>query len=309
MIQFISIGVAQLSKAKTTNTIYSTQDGQGKINLLHGSHIQKLHMPDQKIQQVYKYVETALKSDGGNNWDAITAHNPKIKYFEGKYFLYYCSTNFGDLELSEQELIETAKVGYSHSNWSVLRNNQRTGVAMSESLSGPWERSKFPIIEPAGPITTLTVNPAVCQGKDGKYFMIIKGDKPNEKRFIRNQALATSNYPQGPFDIQPEPVIDNLDTEDASMWYDHKADRFYAVFHAHKYIGLMTSPNGYNWEKAKYYEIITKQMPIGKDQILGTDRLERPFVFVEDDKPKVLSLAVKKGEDAFSIFVPLTPKN
>ena len=273
------------------------------------THSEVAHAIAENPSGPYQYIETALKSDGGNAWDAITAHNPKIKYFDGKYYLYYISTNNGASNLSESELIETAKVGYTHENWPLLRNNQRTGVAVSESLSGPWVRSKAPIIEPSGPITTITVNPAVCQGKNGKYFMIIKGDKPNEKKFIRNQALATSNSPHGPFDIQPNPVIDNLDTEDASMWYDQKVNRFYAVFHAHKYIGLMTSLNGYNWEKAHDYEIITKQVPMTNDQFLTPDRLERPFVFVEDDEPKVLSLAVKKGNDAYSIFISLTPED
>ncbi|MBT7093458.1 MAG: hypothetical protein HN936_09440, partial [Bacteroidetes bacterium] len=71
---------------------------------------------------------------------------------------------------------------YSHPNWAILRPNQRTGVAVSSSLSGPWTRMEQPLIEPSGPITTLTVNPAITQGKDGKYYLVVKGDKPNEER-------------------------------------------------------------------------------------------------------------------------------
>ena len=37
----------------------------------------------------WKYRETVLTGRGKGHWDAITAHNPKIKFFDGKYYLYY----------------------------------------------------------------------------------------------------------------------------------------------------------------------------------------------------------------------------
>lgn len=253
----------------------------------------------------YTFLEISLKSNSDNQWDAITAHNPKIKFFEGKYYLYYISTNSGEKSISVEELIETAKVGYTHENWAILRNNQRTGVAVSSSLNGPWKRSKNPIIEPAGPITTLTVNPAICEGRNGEYLMIIKGDKPNETRFIRNQALAKATTPEGPYTVLSKPVIDDLDTEDVSMWFDTNSDQFYAIFHAHGFIGLMNSPDGYSWAKAKNYKVNQKQLILKSGEKLIPDRMERPFVFIEDGNPTVISFAIKKGNDAFSVFVPL----
>ena len=53
----------------------------------------------------WKYKETVLKGRGKGYWDAITVHNPKIKSFEGKYYLYYCSTNLGDMDYTEEDLI------------------------------------------------------------------------------------------------------------------------------------------------------------------------------------------------------------
>jgi len=253
----------------------------------------------------YSYVETVIRGRGHGHWDAITAHNPKIKYFEGKYYLYYIGTHSGETVISDNELIETAKTGYSHRNWSVLRNNQRTGVAISGSLYGPWERLDYPIVEPAVPITTLTVNPAICRGPDGTYFMIVKGDKPDEERFIRNQALAVSKTPEGPFKIESKPVIDYMDTEDVSIWHDPKRDRFYAVFHAHNYIGMITSDDGYKWESAKYAEVSPKSIPFANGRILKPDRMERPFVYIEKNTPVVLAVAVKKGSDSYTIFILL----
>ena len=256
----------------------------------------------------WKYIETALSGRGKGNWDAITAHNPKIKYFDGKYYLYYVSTNLGERNYSQQELIETARTGYRHPNWSILRPNQRTGVAVATSLNGPWTRMEYPLIEPSGPITTLTVNPASARGKDGKYFLIVKGDKPNETRFIRNQALAISDSPAGPFDMQSKPVIDYLDTEDMSMWYDAKRDYYYAVFHAHTFIGMVSSPDGINWRKATEYVIKPKRLAMTDGSFLEPDRMERPFIFQENGEPKVLSVAVKKGDESYNVFIPIKEK-
>ena len=254
------------------------------------------------------YKETALEGNDKGNWDEITAHNPKIKYFDGKYYLYYIATNFGGKDYTDETLIATNGKTLADDNRRLLRENQRTGVVISNSLNGPWERLSQPIIEPSGPIVTLTVNPAIAKGADNQYYLIVKGDKPNETRFIRNQAIASSATPIGPFKMHPNPVIGNLDTEDVSMWYDEKQAQFYAVFHAHTFIGLMTSKDGMNWEKAKHYNITDKKVLLEDIIFLTPDRMERPFVYVENGQPVALCLAVKKGDDSYTIFIPLRPK-
>lgn len=274
------------------------------------THSEVAHAVSDNPAGPWKYVGTALKGRGEGNWDAITAHNPKIKFFNGKYYLYYISTNLGDKKYTEENLIETSKVGYSHPNWKILRPNQRTGVAVSKSLDGPWERHDKPLIEPSGPITTLTVNPAITQGPDDKYYLIIKGDKPNETRFIRDQAIAVSDKPDGSFTIQPKPVIDDLDTEDMSIWYDKKRKKFFGIFHSNndgKFIGCMQSRNGIEWEKAPEYRVMEKYLILNGDT-LRPDRLERPFVFMENGEPSVLSLAARQGNESYGIFIPLKPK-
>jgi alpha-L-fucosidase len=272
------------------------------------THSEIAHATSDKPGGPWKYQSTVLQSRGPGYWDAITAHNPKIKFFEDKYYLYYVSTNLGDKEYNEQDLIETARVGYSHPNWAILRPNQRTGVAVAESLNGPWIRKDQPLIEPSGPIETLTVNPAVTKGKDGKYYLVVKGDKPNETRFIRDQAMAISDYPDQDFVIQDKPVIDYLDTEDMSIWYDQKRDYFYGVFHAHSFIGMVSSKNGTDWKKATEYSIFPKKIATKDGSFLTPDRLERPFMYIENDEPQVLSLAVKEGDESYTVFIPIEPK-
>lgn len=253
----------------------------------------------------WKYKETVLKGSGKGHWDEITAHNPKIKYFDGKYYLYYISTNLGGKEYTHQDLMELSTASLKDKDRAVLRKNQRTGVAVSNAINGPWKRMNKALIEPSGPIENITVNPAISQGKDGKYYLIVKGDKPNEQKFIRNQAIAVSNSPTGPFVMQPNPVIGDLDTEDVSMWYDEKQAKFYAVFHAHSFIGLMTSMDGLNWKKAEHYNITDKKIVLEDGSILIPNRMERPFIYLENGNPVVLCLAIKKEDDSYTVFIPL----
>lgn len=252
------------------------------------------------------YKETVF-GGSGKGWDAISAFNSKIKFFKGKYYLYYVSTNAGEVKLSEADLQNIAKVGGKHKYWQLLRRNQRTGVAVSKSLNGPWQRFDKPIVEPSGPIQTLTVNPAVAEGRDKRFYMIVKGDKPGgEKYFLRNQALAIADKPEGPFIIQPKPVVDNLDTEDVSMWYDKSRNRFYAVFHSTEgFIGMMTSANGIDWEKAVDYKLTPKTLKKADGTLYKPEKMERPFVYIEKGKPTVFSVAVKDGEDSYDVFVPI----
>ncbi|MBX2872773.1 MAG: alpha-L-fucosidase [Saprospiraceae bacterium] len=253
----------------------------------------------------WTYQETVLQGRGKGHWDAVTAHNPKIKYFEGQYFLYYISTNLGTQEFTDQDLVATHGKTLADDTRRALRENQRTGVAVAPSLTGPWTRQPQALIEPSGPITTLTVNPAIDQGADGRYYLVVKGDKPNESRFIRNQAIAVSDRPDGPFQLQNKAVIDDLDTEDMSIWFDEDRQRFYGVFHAHHYIGLITSTDGLNWEKANEYFLKNKEIKLESGKQILPDRMERPFIFMEDGLPKALSLAVKKGDESYTVFLPI----
>jgi alpha-L-fucosidase len=179
---------------------------------------------------------------------------------------------------------------------------------VSESISGPWQRKDTPVVEPSGPITTLTVNPAIDKGEDGRYYLVVKGDKPNEKRFIRHQAVAVSDNPDGPFVMQTKPVIDYIDTEDVSIWYDKGRSRFYGIFHSNddgNFIGLITSPDGINWVKATDYWMTPKKILMTDGSYLSPDRLERPFVFFENGEPQVLSLAARKGNESYNILIPI----
>ena len=251
----------------------------------------------------WHYEYTALEGRRGEFWDAVTAHNPKIKKFGDSYYLYYISTQS---TLSEEELLATAKGGYQHEHWSGLRNNQRTGVAVSDELRGPWKRSEKPMLEPVIPLHTLTVNPAVTVMPDGRYLLMIKGDKFPEKGSPRIQAIGIGSSPSGPFEILPQPAIADFDTEDASLWYDKQRQRYYACFHAHTHFGMITSLDGMTWTKARHYLFAPKGFESKSGQIFSAERMERPSVFTDDQgMPLVFISSYREGNVSGIFTIPM----
>ena len=264
----------------------------------------------------YVHKEIVLEGRGPGYWDAYTAHNPRIKYFEGKYYLYYMSTNTGDRLLSDKEVNQARNGVITNEFRALVRMNQRIGVAVSESINGPWERLDQPIVEPSGPIAQITCNPALTERPEGGYIMIVRGDKPNIKyangkwpdhnELIRSQAIALSDSPLGPWKIQPKLAVGDLNSEDPAIWYDSKRNRYYGVYHAFGYMGMITSIDGINWEKAKHYKVLDKSLKKADGTEINANRLERPFIYVEDGIAKVLTVAVfENNQNSYSLFIPL----
>ena len=264
----------------------------------------------------YVHKEIVLEGRGPGYWDAYTAHNPRIKFFDGKYYLYYMSTNTGGRLLSDEEFNQARNGVITNEFRALVRMNQRIGVAVSESINGPWERLDQPIVEPSGPIAQITCNPALAKRPDGGYIMIVRGDKPNieyangkwpdHNELIRSQAIALSDSPLGPWEVQPKLAVGDLNSEDPAIWYDSKRKRYYGVYHAFGYMGMITSIDGINWEKAKHYKVLDKSLKKSDGTEINANRLERPFIYVEDGVAKVLTVAVfENNKNSYSLFIPL----
>lgn len=262
-----------------------------------------VHRVADRPEGPFRFVSVAIPDTSPGRGEWFTAHNPKITRFNGRYYLYLVQTR-GDMNDAGRE--EMSRVGGKHPRWMEIRNNQRTFVASSKSLNGPWKITPDPIVEPAASITRLTVNPAVDRRPDGTYIMIVKGDKPGEKRFIRNQAVATAPRPEGPWTIQPKAAIDNMDTEDVSLWYAQAWKRFFAVFHAHTFIGMIESADGLDWRRSAQFELTKRVVAFDDGTTWSPDRMERPFVLTDArGVPQMLYVACKQGAHSVDLAMPL----
>jgi len=238
----------------------------------------------------YVYRKTLARGRGPGHWDELMAHNPKLEKFGDRYYLYYISSRSGP------------------TRWHI-RHSQRTGVAVAQTIEGPYEPLAAPVAEPSAPVFNVAVNPGVVQTPDGRYLMILKGDieprRPDEPMPRRIQGMALADSPTGPFRILPEPAISDIDTEDASIWRDAARGLYYAIFHAHTYLGLIVSPDGRRWSRAAHYVVTDKRLRLADGSIFEAERLERPFVFFEDGRPRLLCMAAKRGSDSYCLLAPL----
>lgn len=243
----------------------------------------------------FVHEKVLLKGAGPGHWDELMAHNPKLYRFEARYYLYYISSRRGPT------------TGH-------VRDSQRTGVAVADDILGPYRRSAAPVVEPSPPVHNLTVNPTVARMPDGRYLMMLKGDRhpktPEERMGQRVQGLAVADRPEGPFSIRPELAIADIDTEDAAIWYDADRACYFGVFHGHTFIGSIESEDGFRWRRSAPFHLIEgRQLPKADGGWLHSQRaLQRPDVFVENGVPRVLSLALVEQDDWYVVTLPILPE-
>ena len=111
----------------------------------------------------FTFVDIPLPERGTEFWDGSCTHNPSIKYFEDKYFLYYMG-NTGDKRIPGGKSNGGEVPTEEPLNW-LHRNNQRIGVAVADNPNGPWTRKDTPLVnvstDDSAPDALLVSNPTV----------------------------------------------------------------------------------------------------------------------------------------------------
>lgn len=260
----------------------------------------------------WKKVEEVLKARGDNFWDQYTVHCSKAYEFEGKYYIYYMSSNSGNIKLTPEQLNEVRHQRWKPNNLrGMMRLNQRIGVAVADNIDGPWKRFDSPLFEPQLPIANQSNNVTVTKRPEGGYLMIIRGDQPDQpfNQIVRMQAVLLADHPLGPWKMQPKPVVINYNSEDPEVWYDVERKRYYNLYHAFGYMGMITSTDGLNWKRAKHYKVADKAYKTINNKIVPVYRFERMGIYLENGKPLVMTagILIKEGDaiDTYSLFIPL----
>lgn len=268
------------------------------------------HATSDNIGGPYVHEKVILDGFGKGNWNEQSAHNPHIKKFGNKYYLYFIShvnKDFGKKNDTENH-----------------RWGQRIGVAIANNPGGPWEVSKEPLIDyqEGKGAEGYMVNPSVCKTPDGLYLMIFKtrSNKPDLKnRMI--QCIATSKSPEGPFVIAENPILTDKEAEDPFLW--HQEGKYYAVLDDQRglYTGthglaLFTSTNGEKWEVSKNPNVMKPEIVWEDGTVSELQYLERPQIWLNDKgQPAMLFCAaqLKKGKDSlnlpFNVHIPIKTNN
>jgi hypothetical protein len=180
----------------------------------------------------FKPVATVLRGrrhDGDSlAWDAQAVHNPHIKRFNGKYYLYYIGNR-------DPGPVEEGIPGWALNKRNRCQQSQYTGVIAFEDfadlLSGNFIRPEEPLLiprtrvrddlantlfpSPEGtrplPDNLIIVNPSVVRRPaDGKYLLYFKGNL-YDKGWRGVHGVAIGDTPAGPFVAQDEFVFDIRD--------------------------------------------------------------------------------------------------
>lgn len=272
----------------------------------------------------YKTVEVVLPVRGKQYWDGMCTHNPRVIKYGNKFLLYYFGTTYD----FDQPTPENAEV--SKENWDKAWMNKRIGVAISDSVYGPWKRLDKPVIEPRPDSwdASITSNPApVVNEKTGEILLMYKS---STNGLIPPLLLGVSRAtkPEGPYErLSDEPIFrfetaeNNLiDVEDPYIW--HTGKRYEAILKdrsgeicGEEGGGIhVWSDDGVQWQLFDKLKAYSRDVLWEDGSITHQNHFERPFLLIEDGVPTHLFAATGNGEKAWSfdktwnMVIPLKTK-
>ncbi|MFV0539705.1 MAG: glycoside hydrolase family protein [Aestuariibaculum sp.] len=291
-----------------------------------------------------KIVLTGAKLQGDSlAWDAQSAHNPHIKQFNNKYYLYYVSSR--DVDVNEKDTLSL-----NLSKRDRIQQNQKIGVIVFDNfeqlLSGNFTRYKTPLLTPrtrvkpdnivnaspkgtiAKPDNIVVVNPSVVQRPtDGKYLLYFKGNiYTPEWRGVHGVALSDS--PTGPFEPLDDFVFDiKMDdgsiasAEDPYVWYDSNKKKFFAVMKDFSgqitknvpSLALLESNDGIKWTQPVNPLFMKKELVLKNGDTIKVNRLERPQLLIDNNGTPVtlycaaalININPRKDGASFNVHIPL----
>jgi hypothetical protein len=258
-----------------------------------------------KPQGPYTFEEVVIGQRGAQYWDGRMAHNPHIVKHKGKYLLYYTGSThpFEDVSSDEELRLDDKRV-------MVGRANKRVGLAISNSIFGPWERMDEPILKtrPGKFDSFLTSNPAPCVNEDGSVLLVYKARayKGNYCGEMTIGAAFASNYDGEYKRISDKQIFNfNSEIEDPFVW---KSKRGYELIAKDMNGGICGeihggikaySKNGSDWFLDNNPKSYTRKVIWEDSSTTEFGSFERPFILFENGQPLCFFAAVSDGKNGF----------
>ena len=242
----------------------------------------------------YSVRGTVLAPRGSGFWDGTTCHNPHIKKVGNRYALFYMGNSNGKTD------------------------TKRIGLALADSLDGPWTRMDAPLLEPGATGAWddhCTTNPSLVQHPNGQFWLYYKSWNTEEYRLgkppvrgNRKYGLAISDQLEGPYRKHPQnPLLDfsdrgnNAQCEDAFIW--HEDGLFKAVMRDmgvfnHQYGLYLTSHDGLSWSEPQMaYDQVRAyvDLPPAPKHLSKYGRFERPQLLLRNGRPAYLFTTTQGG--------------
>lgn len=260
-----------------------------------------------KPEGPYTFAEVVLPARGPEYWDGCSTHNPTIREYGGRYYIFYTGITHPLAPLRPGEVFDSGDARFV-----VSRSMKRVGVAWADSLEGPWQRSDLPLL-PVCPQTFysfLTSNPSPWIFPNGRTVMLFKSRKwEHGVHSAMMIGLATADHPSGPFRVEGDKPLFGPgqfgELEDPFLWHD--GNQFHVI--AKDMSGHLTGQHGAgfhgvsrdarHWERGKPSLAYRREIfrPGGRVESLGS--LERPFVLFQDGRATHLCAASSNGSTSF----------
>ena len=240
-----------------------------------------------------EYTFCGIVFDGSgqkNAWDRDSVHNPYVLWHDGVFYLYY-SGNRGD------------------GTYASHTAAQRVGVAYTIDPTAGFTRMDKPLLSPReGKFDSGgTTNPSVCRMADGRFLMIYKcwSYMGAVKKVVIGAAFADA--PTGPWERRDTQIfaVDGVPfaAEDPCVY--REGDRLYCILKdmgtfyvpdIERSLIRFTSMDGVTWIKASPLFFHDRTLSFTEYGERTMYRMERPFVYLENDKPRVFFCAILPEE-------------
>ena len=299
----------------------------------------------------FKFQKIVLKGtryDGDTSaWDAQMVHNPHVKKFNDKYYLYYIGSRDPGVQ-------PKGSSGEGLDLRTRVQQSQCTGVIefdnFEDLLSGNFKRPKEPLLKartrvkadhivngsPSGtvalPDNIIVVNPSVDYNPNTKKYMLFFKGNLYEPTWKGAHGVAISGSPTGPFTPLDNFVFDVkmpdgkiASTEDPYVWYATKYQKFLAIVKDFtgrltgnkKTLALLSSSDGITWELTKNPLFMKRELNLMDGVVIETHNLERPQLIVDSlGIPQVLFAACSLSNmgpsndgRTFNVHIPLIVEN
>lgn len=258
----------------------------------------------------YTFQEVVLPIRGKGFFDGLVSHNPRVIKYKDKYLLYYFGTTYNfPVPNAQNPKINRDKFREA---WM----NKRIGMAVSDSIHGPWKRMDKPVIEPRPGKwdSSITSNPApVVNPLTNEILLMYKSssDGPQPPLLL---GVSKAKKPAGPYKrLSDEPIFrfetkenqDN-DVEDPYVWWekDHYEviikDRFGHVCGEEGGGVHGWSKDGVSWQLYKNLKAYSRDVLWDDGTTIHQNHFERPFLLIEGGKPTHLFAATGTGPKAWS---------
>ena len=177
----------------------------------------------------FRTTGTVISCRNPGGWSGINAHTPSARVINGRIHIYFVANKIGDYYKGSPEQPLPGDE-WLNDNMRSVHLSQRIVVAVADQPEGPFVTSGKPVFTPKPPFKDVVCNPAVVE-RDGKCIMIIKGDDARHEKPFRIQCVAMADNPLGPFEQVDKPILEDVSTEDACIWYDEARHQFRSVVH------------------------------------------------------------------------------